>query len=429
MISPRGLGSVKIFYGWWIIAAGTITYALGYGARYGFAVMFPSMVQEMGWSRDLTATVLSSHMIVYGAVAPAVGAVVDRIGPRKAMGAGSLVLSLGLWLSSMGTEPWHFWITFGVLFGMGLCLVGAVPFAMVVRNWFERRRGLAFSLLYLGSAGSYAWYPVVAWSVEKWGWRGAFSMEGVILAVVLFPLLTFVVKGRPEEKWLGKQGIEFPKRGSIQGESRVPIARETAEGWTLSRAIFAKEFWLTCLATFSLWGVMQHIVMTHNVAFAVDQGIPKVRVSAILSLVGVAYLIGALISPVSDRIGRETTITLASISGSVGVGSLIFLGGPEDELLLYLHALAFGLGNGMASPTIAASVTDLFPGPRAGPVIGFIWFCFALGGCWGPWLGGWIFEVTGNYKMAFWAALLWYWLACIAIWLAAPRKARKMVQG
>lgn len=416
----------KLFYGWWIVAVGTLTYALGYGARYGFAVIFPAMVEEMGWPRDVTATVLSSHMIVYGAVAPAVGGVVDRIGPRKAMGIGSLVLSLGLWLSSRGSEPWHFWISFGVLFGSGLCLVGAVPFAIVVREWFERRRGLAFSLLYLGSAGSYAWYPVVAWGVERWGWRGAFSLEGIILAMVLFPLLTLVVRGRKEERGLETDGSLRPQREAMEDEKEALGLGGTIPGWTLLRAMRAKEFWFTCLATFSLWGMMQHIVMAHNVAFAVDQGIPKMRVSAILSLVGVAYLAGALISPISDKVGREKTISFAAIWGSVGVGSLLLVNGPHDEGFLYLHALSFGLANGMASPAIAASVTDLFRGPKVGPVIGFIWLCFALGGCIGPWLGGRIFEATGNYKWAFWVALFWYWVACIAIWIAAPRKAREL---
>ncbi len=421
----------KIFYGWWIVAAGTLTYALGYGARYGFAVIFPSLVEEFGWSRDTTATVLSSHMLVYGLVAPVVGAVVDRLGARFTMGLGALILGSGLGLSALGQSPWHFWLSFGVLFGTGLCLVGAVPFAMVLRNWFEKRRGLAFSMLYLGSGGSYAWYPAVAWAVEAWGWRTAFLGEGILLAGVILPLLVLVVRQRPEDRGLSRDGIPAlpgPEISIVQrGQKTFHKTQDGQQDWTLSRAIRARSFWLMCLATFSLWGLMQHILMAHNVAFAVDLGIPRMRVSGILSLVGAAYLGGALLAPVSDRIGRETTITLAALAGSSGILALILMKEASQEWLLYFHALAFGFGNGLGSPTIAAAVTDIFQGPKVGPVIGFIWLCFALGGCLGPWLGGWVFELTGEYSWAFLMSMAWYGIACLAVWGAAPRSARSAV--
>ncbi len=421
--------SPRIFYGWWIVAAGTVTYALGYGARYGFAVIFPSLVEEFGWSRDTTATVLSSHMLVYGLVAPVVGAVVDRLGPRFTMGLGALILSSGLAFSALGQSPLHFWLSFGLLFGAGLCLVGAVPFAMVLRNWFEKRRGLAFSMLYLGSGGSYAWYPAVAWAVEDWGWRRAFLGQGIVLGCVLLPLLVLVVRQRPEERGLHRDGVsplaakEIPL--VLSQKENSPGSSASLSGWTLSRAMRSSSFWLMCLAVFSLWGLMQHILMAHNVAFAVDLGIPRMRVSGILSLVGVAYLGGALLAPISDRIGREATITLAALAGSTGILALVWMREASQEWLLYFHALAFGFGNGLGSPTIAAAVTDIFQGPRVGPVIGSIWLCFALGGCLGPWLGGWVFEMTGDYRWAFLMSMAWYGIACLAVWGAAPRRARQ----
>lgn len=418
----------RIFYGWWIVASGTITYALGYGARYGFAVIFPSLVEEFGWSRDTTATVLSSHMLVYGLVAPVVGGLVDRLGARPTMGLGALILGCGLSFSALGSRPWHFWLSFGLLFGTGLCLVGAVPFAMVLRNWFEKKRGLAFSLLYLGSGGSYAWYPAVAWATEQWGWRMAFLGEGILLSFVILPLLVLVVRQRPEDRGLLKDGRPpLPDSGtppSYREQGNLLKPPRTGPDWSLSRAVKSRSFWLMCLAAFSLWGLTQHILMAHNVAFAVDLGIPRMRVSAILSLVGVAYLGGALLAPISDRIGREVTITLAALAGLSGILALILIKEASLEWLLYFHALAFGFGNGLGSPTIAAAVTDIFQGPRVGPVIGSIWLCFAVGGCIGPWLGGWVFEFLGDYRWAFLMAMAWHGIACLAVWGAAPRKAR-----
>ncbi len=94
--------------------------------------------------------------------------------------------------------------------------------------------------------------------------------------------------------------------------------------------------------------------------------------------------------------------------------------------MLYYYAMALGFGIGLSGPIIVASVTDIFQGPRVGAIIGFVWFSFALGGCIGPWLGGWIFELTNNYLVAFILAMIFYAIGCAAIWLAAPRKVRNV---
>jgi sugar phosphate permease len=146
-----------IFHGWLIVAVGAVSHALGYGSRYSFAVIFPTLLEAFQWPRDTTAAILSFHLLVYGFVAPAAGGLVDRIGPRKTMVFGTIVLALGLALSGRASEPWHFYVTFGALTGGGLCLIGAVPFTTVLRNWFERKRGLAFSLMFLGSLRLSSW--------------------------------------------------------------------------------------------------------------------------------------------------------------------------------------------------------------------------------------------------------------------------------
>src|SRR4030042_5977747 len=106
-----------IFYGWYITFVGTIAYALGYGARYSFSVIFPSLLEDFQWPRDTTAAMLSVHIFFYGLVAPVAGHLVDRMGPRKTMAFGSIILSLGLALSALGNKPWHFFLTFGFLTG------------------------------------------------------------------------------------------------------------------------------------------------------------------------------------------------------------------------------------------------------------------------------------------------------------------------
>lgn len=418
-----------IFYGWLIVIVGGISYALGYGARYSFSVIFPSLLEEFKWPRDITAAMLSIHILVYGFIAPVAGYLVDRTGPRKTMVFGATLLSLGLALSRWGSEPWHFYFSFGVLSGAGLCLMGSVPFTTVIKNWFERKRGLAFSLMFLGSGGAFAFYPATAWLIHRVGWRNTFVVEALIVASLMIPLIFLIVRYHPLDKGLVQDGIaEKTETSPAKVEKNMQIMDPEWAGvdWTFSKAVKSSRFWLLSLTTFSLWGVMEHILVAHHVAFAIDVGYSKIYASSVLSLFGILFAFGSLAGLISDRIGREVTVTIGTLTGISGIVVLMLINDTSHPWMLYYYALSLGIGIGICSPTIAAAITDIFQGPQVGFVIGFIWFGFAIGGAIGPWLGGWLFEFSGNYSLAFTVAITLYAVACAAVWLAAPRKVRRV---
>jgi MFS family permease len=418
-----------IFYGWYIALVGSTAYALGYGSRFSFSVIFPSLLEEFKWSRDLTATMFSVHLLIYGIAAPITGFLVDRTGPRKTMVLGTILLSLGLVLSRWGNQLWYFWITFGLISGAGLCMIGAVPFTTVLRNWFEKKRGLAFSLLFLGSGGAFGCYPAIAWLIDTTGWRNTYLIEGLVVGAVMIPLIVFVVRYHPRDMGLSRDGLPETQEGRAspaKGALRVVDPAWAAVDWTLSKAVRTTRFWLCCLATFSLWGINQNILLAHQVAFAIDMGYSKLYAASVLSLFGLTYAIGSLGSLVSDRIGREVTILLATAIGISGMIVLMFIRDASHPWMLYYFSISLGVSNGLCSPTIAAAVLDLFQGPRVGPIVGAVWFAFAVGGTIGPWLGGWLFEMAGNYFLAFMVATVLFGVACAAIWLAAPRKVRRV---
>jgi MFS family permease len=418
-----------IFYGWYITVAGLISYALGYGARYSFSVIFPSLLDEFKWPRDITAAMLSVHILVYGFIAPVAGYLVDRTGPRKTMVSGAVLLSAGLALSRWGSEPWHFYLTFGVLSGAGLCLMGSVSFTTVIRNWFESKRGLALSLMFFGSGGAFALYPAVAGLIQHIGWRDTFLVEAFVLAGVMVPVFLLIMRRHPMEKGVARDGHAGKTETSPSGaEKTMHIVDDAwaATDWTLPRAVRTGRFWLVSLSLFSLWGVMEHIMVAHHVAFAIDVGYSKIYASSVLSLFGVLFALGSLAGLISDRIGRELTVTIGTLIGISGIVVLLLIKDPSSPWMLYYYAMSLGAGIGICSPTIPAAITDIFQGPKVGFVIGSIWFLFAMGGAIGPWLGGWLFELRGDYWLAFVVAIILYAVACAAIWLAAPRKVRRV---
>ena len=416
-----------IFHGWLIVATGMVVYALGYGARYSFSVIFPSLVTEFGWPRDTTAAMLSVHMLVYGLTAPVAGYLVDKIGPRTTMVSGTVLFALGLAFSALGSEPWHFYLTFGVLAGAGLCLSGAVPFTTVIKNWFEKRSGVAFSLLYFGGGGAFVWYPVVAILINWVSWRGTFLTESIVLTLALVPIILLIVRYRPVDMGLSPDNdpnTPVVLRSGARDSGEVSNPGGATVDWKLGRAAKTLRFWLLCLSPFCVWGICQTLLVAHHVVFAMDVGYSNTHASSVLSLFGVTFACGCLAGVVSDWIGREGTMTIGTAIGISGILVLTLVKDASRPWMLYYYALALGFGQGMTAPAIVASVADVFRGPRVGAIIGVVWFGYSVGGSIGPWLGGWIFEVYGSYRLAFILAMASYALGCAAIWWAAPRKMR-----
>ena len=418
-----------IFFGWYIVAAGMLIQGLGYGSRYSFSVFFPTLLNEFGWPRDLGASIMSTHLIFYGLTAPFAGGVVDRIGTRKTMFTGTALLVSGLILSRWGQSPWHFYLTFGVTAGIGLCLLGAVPLTVIIRNWFERRRGTALSLVFFGTGAAYACYPAVAWLIDTFGWRNAYVIEGLVLSVVFGPIIYFVLIYHPRQKGLTRDGLDQKRDNSALLERegrRIVDPIWTSREWTLPQAMKTVRFWLLCFITFSLWGVANHILVTHQIAFAIDVGYERLYASAILSLSGWTFCVGALMSNVSDRIGREAAMSIGLAITTSAVIVLLMIKDAHHTWMLYYFSTASGLGFGMCAPLVATVVTDIFQGPKVGATVGFIWFSFAMGGSIGPWFGGLLFEITGSYRVAFITSGLLLVSAIGAIWMASPRKVRSV---
>jgi MFS family permease len=423
----QGFRANRIFFGWYIVIAGMSIQALGYGARYSYSVFFPALIDQFGWPRDLGASILSIHLLFYGLTAPLAGGIIDRIGSRRTMYSGTVLMALGLILSRWGCQPWHFYLTFGALAGTGLCLLGSVPLTMVVRNWFERWRGTALSLVFFGIGAAYGCYPAVAWLIDAFGWRNAYTIEGFVVAAVFVPVVGLVLVYHPREKGLTRDGLASggDQTAVMDREKRRVVDREwAAREWTLGQAVRTSRFWLLCLTTFCMWGVGHHIIVTHQIAFAIDVGYDRLYASAVLSLGGWTFCLGALLSLISDRIGREPALTIGAAACVSAIAVLLMIRDTALPWRLYYFSVAFGFGYGVCTPVVATVVTDIFQGPKVGATVGFVWFSFAMGGAVGPWFGGLLFELGGNYRLAFGIAGGLFILAAAAIWLAAPRKVR-----
>jgi MFS family permease len=133
---------LPFFYGWIIIAVTFVTMAIGVNARTAFSLFFPPIIGEFGWERGITAGAFSFGFVVSAIVSPLIGRLMDRLGPRAVMELGVALIAGGLLLAPLTKQPWHLYLTIGVLVGAGSVCLGYSGQSLFLPNWFNRRRGL-----------------------------------------------------------------------------------------------------------------------------------------------------------------------------------------------------------------------------------------------------------------------------------------------
>ena len=413
-------------YGWVIIGITIIITALVYGIRHSFSVFFPSILDEFGWNRGSTAVMLSLNLITYGLLAPVAGSLGDRWNTRKIMPFGVIVLGLVTAGCGFASELWHFYLLYGIMTPLGMAFCGWPMVVSALPKWFGSRLGLVMGLGQAGIGLSFSFGLFTEFAISQLGWRHAYFVVAGLMAAVLLPLILFFFYPHPESK--GQKTKVVPEKISTENLTTEPVAGNdtTRYGWTLRQAVRTHRLWCLVASNSLYFGIAAYMVLAHQVKFAIDAGYSHMFAASIFALYGICMVAGQLSSVISDRIGREKTVTLAVI---ISIGSLVALISVRDTsqtFLLYVFTICFGYGSGLFTPTIFAGAADLFHGKHFGGISSLVLTGMGVGGVIGPWLGGYIYDISGSYINAFILCMVSFGLSCIAFWIAAPRKAIKL---
>jgi len=417
------------FYGWVIVGISVISNILIYGIRHSFSVFFSPILDEFGWSRANIAFMFSLNIFIYGFLAPVAGILVNRWRPRRMMSFGILILGLATAGCSFAGRLWHFYFLFGVLMSLGSAFSGWPILAPALMNWFTRRRGLVMGLGQMGGGLSFVYTMFTEFTILQLGWRSTYLVLAAILVFLLLPLYLFFFAFRPKDKGLEPYGAgEVPVvRGSPAGGP--PVRKLPPRDWTLGRLFRTPQLWFLVLSYFLYWGLGNYLVVAHQVKFAEDAGYSSLFSASVFALFGMTMCAGQLSGFISDWIGREKTVTLAALLSIGALFALISVRNATQPYLLYIFSACFGYGAGLYTPTIYAGSADIFYGRHFGAVGGLLLTGMGAGGAIGPWLGGYLFDISGSYVNAFILSMGCIGLACVSFWMAAPRKAVRLRAG
>jgi MFS family permease len=414
---------LRFFYGWIIVAVTFVTMAIGVNARTSFSLFFPPIIDEFGWEQGVTAGAFSFGFVVSAAVSPLIGRAMDRFGPRTVMELGVALMAGGMLLAPLTTQPWHLYLTIGVLVGAGSVCLGYSGQSLFLPNWFSRRRGLAMGLAFAGvGIGSVTLLPWVQHMIEQTGWRTACTAMGIMILVVLAPI-NLLLRKRPQDLGLEPDGDAAPS-ASAKPVSYVVDAVWANTDWTWSRAVRTARFWWIALGYFCVLYIW-YAVQVHQTKYLLDIGFsPGLAVWALgaVSLLGIPGQIA--LGHLSDRIGREWIWTVSCAGFAICFAALVALKYFPVLPLVYLMVLAQGaLGYGVTS-IIGAVVLEIFQGKYYGSIFGTIMIAALAGGAAGPWVTGVLHDFFGDYTLAFVIGIGVSALSAIAIWQASPGKIR-----
>ena len=406
---------------------------MAYGLFFSFSVFLVPLVEEFGWSRGLTAGALSLSTVVQGLLAPVTGMLVDRVGPRRVVLGGVVLLGSAPLLNATVHAPWHLYLYTGVLGAIGLVGLGWVPMGVLLSQWFVERRGRAVGVAFSGmGVGVFVIGPLTQALVTAVGWRTASATLGAGALCLLLPLVWWGARepdvGEPRGEGLGASGVSSGRglplsattlRASVvpsRGGPPVPAPDPSPRYALRTRAFWALflAYFFTPLAVFP--------VSAHQVAFAIDLGIEPLVAATVFGLMGLMSSLGRPgFGLAADRFGGPLSATVSFACTACGALALLALETSARTTWLGVYAILFGLGFGARGPIITAMASDLFGGRRFGAIYGVLNLGNGLGAALGPWFAGFVHDVTGSYRIAFVASVVFCVFGAGCFWATGRR--------
>lgn len=348
-----------------------------------FPVFFPALLEEFGGSRGATASTVSLLWIGGAVLGPASGYLVSRGNPRLVIGTGLAAAATGFALGTVAPSLPLFIAAVGVGGGIGVGLTGMVAQAALLADAYVRRRGLAMGIAFSGSMAGYALAPLVQAAMTRLGWRGALACY----AGALFALLVGVWRIYPERLQAS--------RG----------ATGAGTGWQAVRPIVASvPFWALSMV-FTVPPLFGYLATTQHALYFAARGLSPEEASVLLAVGGVLSASGrALAGWMADRVGAPATGFLSFGCSMVGMLCLLAMEVWPARLFAYGYALFLFLPLGSRATIVSVLVSRIAPPATYGTVFGLLSIGNSLGAAAGPWLSGWIYDLTASYLVIYlWA--------------------------
>ncbi len=390
-------------YRWLLVVGLAVIVNVGYGTIfYSFSVLLGEGAAAGEFSRTLLSASLGLGVVASGMLAPLVGALCDVGGPRRVFAVGAIFGAVGLAAFSRATEGWQVIVVWLLLLGPAMAATFYEPAYVAIDQWFEGPQGRPLGVLTLVAGLSVTIFlPLTQWLVERFGWRDATLVLGVVLLTVVWALSLLVVRDRPRED----AKLRDVNLKAVYKSMFDALGYTERTFWVISAAFFLGQ-----AATFAF--------LFHQIAYLQDLGFPAGRVAAAIGIIGIISLPGRFFIPaLGDRVPPR--LLIAVIFGLLALAGLLLIG-TEQWWRVYLYIALFGTVFGAVLPMRAVIMSQYFSGELYGRIMGLqqSMLAFAIAG--GPFIAGALRDVSGSYTVP-WIAFTAMFVTAIPIILAVRR--------
>jgi MFS family permease len=380
------------FYGYFVIMASFLIMFVMWAVQFSFGVFFKPILSEFGWTRATTSGAYSLCTIMNGLLAVVMGGLTDKLGPRLVMTFCGIFLGLGYFLMSRLDAIWQLYLFYGIIIGIGMS-GGFIPLVSTVVRWFVGRRGVMTGIVAAGTGvGALFGPPAANLLISRFSWRISFLVIGGITFAVIV-LSAQILRRDPAQ--VGQRPY---------GENREDKNEKDlqSEGLSLMEAIFTGRFWIFFAACFC-YGFCVFSIMVHIVPHAIESGFSSARAANMIATIGASAVIGkVLLGRMADIWGSRELMMFSFILMAI---SLFFLMMVKNFWILHLVLGGFGLAYGGCAVSHSPIVAMLFGLKTHGLIFGILGVGVAIGGAIGPFLMGYVFDITESYQLAFLAGI------------------------
>jgi len=386
---------MKIFHGWKMAGAAAGIQMLHAALLHqSFGAYFAILIEQKGWSKTSLSAASAMQSAETAIIGPAMGWLIDRFGPQNMIRAGILTFGAGLMMFSQVETLAGLYASVLVI-ALGSSLSGYFPLNIALIHWFERKRARALSISGLGLAIGGILVPLVAWSMQQFGWRATAFGSGVLMIVIGWPLAR-LFKRHPQDIGETLDGLPAPTPGAGPDQQTETSVQPE---FTARQALRTGAFWLLALghgfALFVVTAVNVHAInhMRLSLEYTVAQASLFIMIMTACQVAGV--LIGGA---VGDRYSKRWMCAVCMLMHAAGLLMLTFATGP---LMLTAFAVLHGLAWGVRGPFMQAIRADYFGRRSIGMILGLSSVIIAIGQIGGPMVAGMLGDATGNYRAGF----------------------------
>jgi len=350
---------------------------------YGFTAFFEPIAKETGWSHTQISIASSLRGLEMGIVAPIMGFLVDRFGPRRLVFCGTLTLGFGLILLSQANSLTMFYGAF-VLLALGVSACGSTVLMPAVTSWFRRDIGKAFGIMSCGFGAGGILIPLIVRLINLYQWRTTLIILGLGMWLLGIPL-SFLVRNKPEQYGYLPDGETSAEQVS------TPKSQDKEVGF--KEALKSRNFWHLGIAEAIRMMIVMSVI-THVMPYLSSLDISKSRAALVATSIPLLSIIGRLgfgwLGDIFDK-----RYVMAGAYSLVGIGILAF-SYVQTTWFIFPFLILFPLSWG-AMVLRGSMLREYFGMTSFGKLLGIVAGITMIGGVMGPFLAGWTYDTLGSY--------------------------------